>query len=244
MIPSHATQDLEDTLTPWTLMRSILFHPAKEKGHCVEMVVSSAVEHMFKETAVHANATASNHLAKANRASHGQRVEGKGKSKEIKEKSKGTSKGHKSATGSYTSKSSKIGRSGLENPKPETNSEALESAPTCPTDTSYMDNSWCDDGWSYDEWNDDWSAVGQHEGWDQTCDHSTRSPSFGSSDHGARMKMNVEAVVAVNTFPLHVGPDGAGDGRFYRTASGECIPDGRAWQFQGDHEHGLSRSLH
>ena len=33
--------------------------------------------------------------------------------------------------------------------------------------------------------------------------------------------------------PLKFGPEGAGDGRFYRTASGEWIPDGGAWQFQG-----------
>ena len=43
----------------------------------------------------------------------------------------------------------------------------------------------------------------------------------------------------MNRFPLNFGPDGAGDGRFYRTASGEWIPDGGAWQFQGYNEHGL-----
>ena len=32
-------------------------------------------------------------------------------------------------------------------------------------------------------------------------------------------------------------------GRFYRTASGEWIPDGGAWQFQGYDENGLLRSL-
>ena len=37
----------------------------------------------------------------------------------------------------------------------------------------------------------------------------------------------------MNTFPLNFGPEGAGDGRFDRTASGECIPDGGAWQSQG-----------
>ena len=55
-----------------------LSHLAKEKGHRVrEMVVSSAVEHIFIETAMHAKATASNHLAKANRASSGPRVRAK-----------------------------------------------------------------------------------------------------------------------------------------------------------------------
>ena len=53
-------------------MRSILCHSVEEKGHRVhEMVVSSAVEHIFNETAMHARAQASNRMAKANRASHG-----------------------------------------------------------------------------------------------------------------------------------------------------------------------------
>ena len=43
-----------------------------------------------------------------------------------------------------------------------------------------------------------------------------------------------------NTFPLIFGPRA---GRFYRTASGEWIPDGGAWQFQGYDENGLLRSL-
>ena len=42
---------------------------------------------------------------------------------------------------------------------------------------------------------------------------------------------------------MNFGPEGAGDGRFYRTASGEGIPDGGAWQFQGYDENGLLRSL-
>ena len=41
-----------------------------------------------------------------------------------------------------------------------------------------------------------------------------------------RVKMNVDTGAAVNTFPLNFGPGGAGDGRFFRTASGEWIPDG------------------
>ena len=36
---------------------------------------------------------------------------------------------------------------------------------------------------------------------------------------------------------------GAGDGIFYRTASGGRIPDGGVWQFQGHGENGLLRSL-
>ena len=48
---------------------------------------------------------------------------------------------------------------------------------------------------------------------------------------------------ALNTFPLNFGPEGAGDGRFYRTASGRWIPDGGAWRFQGYDGNGLLRSL-
>ena len=57
------------------------------------------------------------------------------------------------------------------------------------------------------------------------------------------VKMNLDTGAAVNTFPLNFCPEGAGDGRFYRTASGEWIPDGGAWQFQGYDENGLLRSL-
>ena len=42
---------------------------------------------------------------------------------------------------------------------------------------------------------------------------------------------------------MNFGPERARDGRFYRTASGEWIPDGGAWQFQGYDENGLLRSL-
>ena len=43
------------------------------------------------------------------------------------------------------------------------------------------------------------------------------------------VKMNLDTGAAVNTFPLNFDPEGAGDGRFCRTASGEWIPDGGAW---------------
>ena len=45
------------------------------------------------------------------------------------------------------------------------------------------------------------------------------------------MKMNLATGAAVDTFPLYFGPEGAGDGIFYRTASGEWISDARAWHF-------------
>ena len=46
------------------------------------------------------------------------------------------------------------------------------------------------------------------------------------------MKMNLDTGAAVIAFPLYFGPEGAGDGIFYRIASGERILDGGAWQFQ------------
>ena len=52
------------------------------------MVVLSAVNHIFNETAMHATAQASNRLAKANRASHGPKVRAKERVKRSKEKIK------------------------------------------------------------------------------------------------------------------------------------------------------------
>ena len=122
------------------------------------------------------------------------------------------------------------------------------------TDISWKDG-WNSDewneGWSFEEWNDDCSSVGWHEGWEQTYDTSASSLSLGGLDVSATsspkrfewVKMNPDTGAAVSTFPLNFGPEGAGDGRFYRTASGERIPDGGAWQFQGYDENGLLRSL-
>ena len=167
--------------------------------------------------------------------------EGKGKGKENDRKSKGKNRGTKGAKGSHKGKTSRIGLSGLENSKSEISSETQESAQTCPTD----------DSWIHDEWNDDWSSFRWHEGWEQTRDTSASSFPLGGLDLGATsgpkwfewVKMNLDTGAAVNTFPLNFGPDGARDGRFYRTASGEWIPNGEAWQFQGYDENGLLRSL-
>ena len=60
---------------------------------------------------------------------------------------------------------------------------------------------------------------------------------------GMNVGMNLNTGAAEITVALNFGPDGAGHGRFYRTASGGWIPDGGAWQFQGYHENGLLRSL-
>ena len=55
--------------------------------------------------------------------------------------------------------------------------------------------------------------------------------------------MNLERGDAVNTILVNRGPDGAGDGRFYRTASGECILNGGARQSQIYDQNGLRRPL-
>ena len=112
--------------------------------------------------------------------------------------------------------------------------------------TGHTDNSWVHDGWS-----PDLSSVGWHEGWEQTFDNSASSFSLGGLDLGATsspkrfewVKMNLDTGAAVNTFPLNSGPDGAGDGRFLRTASGEWLPDGGVWQLKGYDENGVLRSL-
>ena len=115
---------------------------AKEKGHRVHVMgVSSAVEHIFNETAMHARAQASNRLARANRASHGPRVRAKervnnGKSKGKSKGTKGTKGAIQGAEGSHKGKTSTTGLSGLENSKSEPSSETRESAQTWPTDNS------------------------------------------------------------------------------------------------------------
>ena len=159
--------------------------------------------------------------------------EGKGKSKENKGKSKGKSKGTESANqgvkGSHKVQTSRTGLSGFENSKSEASSETQDSAQTCTTDV------W-NDGWSFQEWNDDWSSVGWHEGWEPTYDTSASSFSLGGFDVSATsspkrfewVKMHLDTGAAVNTFPLNFGPEGARDGRFYRTASGKWISDGGA----------------
>ena len=134
------TRILVDTEIPRMLMRSILSRLAREKGHRVRVMgVSSAVEHIFNETAMHARTQASNRLAKANRASHGPRVRAKVTVKRTREKSKGKSKGTKGAKGSHKGNTSITGLSGFEHSKSEASSDTQESVQTCPTDTSWND---------------------------------------------------------------------------------------------------------
>ena len=102
-----------------------------------------------------------------------------------------------------------------------------------------------------ERWLEFWSSVGWHEGWEQTYDTSASSCSLGGLDVGAMsspkqfewVEMNLDTGAAVKTFPSNFDPEGAGDGRFCRTASGEWIPDAGAWQLQGYFENGLLSSL-
>ena len=102
-----------------------------------------------------------------------------------------------------------------------------------------------------DEWNDDWSSVGWHEGWEQTLTLPQAHFHLEVLDVSATSSlkrfewviMNLDTGAAVNTFPLKFGLEGAGDGRFCRTASGEWTPDVGACRFQGNDENGLLRSL-
>ena len=82
--------------------------------------------------------------------------------------------------------------------------------------------------------NDDWSSVGWHEGWERSFSLGSLGPK-----RFEWVEMNLDTGAAVNTFPLNFGPEGAGDGRFYRTASGDWILDVVAWLFQGYDENGL-----
>ena len=128
------------------------------------MGVSSAVVYIFNETATHAKAQASNRMAKANRASHGQRVsprtQAKVRVRKTRVNPKENPKEPKVRTKvpkAYKGKTSKTGLPSLENSKSETNSGTQESAYVCSTDLSWNDDWNCDewnDGWSFDEWND------------------------------------------------------------------------------------------
>ena len=73
--------------------------------------ILGAVEHIFNETAMHARAQASNRLAKANRASHGPRVRGKGKGKKTRENPKEHPKEQKVPKVRTKAKTSKTGQS-------------------------------------------------------------------------------------------------------------------------------------
>ena len=57
------------------------------------------------------------------------------------------------------------------------------------------------------------------------------------------MNMNLDTGAEANTFTIELWSRRSRDVRFYRTASGEWILDGGAWQFQGYDENCLLRSV-
>ena len=134
----------------------------KGKDHRIhEMgVFLSAVDHIVNETAMHAQALATNRLARANRASHGPRVRAKERVKRTRENPKESPKGTKGAKGLQKGKTLKTGLSGLE--KLEIRDKFRISG-IC-TDVSHL-QFLVSCGWSR-EWNDDWNLVGWHEGWE------------------------------------------------------------------------------
>ena len=233
------------------LGRSILSLQSKDEGRQFRaMGVSSAVEHIFNETAMQARTRASKRLAKGNHIKSWSKNEpsitGKGKKKENSEKPKGKSKETKGAIqgskGSGNGKTSKTGISGLENLKSETSSKTQESVQmgqVCTTETSWIHDEWSldewNDGWRLDKWNDDWSGVGWHEDCEQTYNTSASSFSFVSSE---RVNTNLDTGASVNMFQVNFDREGIGDGSFY-----VWIPDGEAWQFQGYDENGLPKIL-
>ena len=64
-------------------------HPAQDRGHRLhEMLVSSAVEHIFNENAMHAKDNGKQSSGKGKQSKSWSMSDGKGKNKESKEKSK------------------------------------------------------------------------------------------------------------------------------------------------------------
>ena len=203
---------------------------------------------------MHARTQASNRLAKANRASHGPRVRAKVRVKRIRENRKQNPKEPKVPKARTRAKHRKLVSQVLKTRNqrqarkfrnlhrhvPLTLPGTMVGIVTNGTMTGVLMNGMMT-----------WSSVGWHEGWEQTYDTSASSFSLGCLYLGATsgpkrfewVKMNLGTGPAVNTFPLNFGPEGAGDGRFYRTASVEGIPDGGAWQLQGYDKNGLLRSL-
>ena len=228
------------------LMQSTLARLPKEKDNQVQATgVSSAVEHTLNETAMQARTPASNRLAKANRASHGPRMKAKERVKRTRENPKDPKVPKVRTRARHRKLVSQVLKARNQRQARTLRNLHRHVPLTLPgTMVGKVTN-----GTMAGEWNDDWSSVGWHAGWDQTYDTSASSFSLGGLDVSAtsspkrfeRVKMNLDTEAAVNTFPLNFGLEGAGDGRFYRTGSGERIPDGGTWQLQGYDENGLPK---
>ena len=198
--------------------------------------------------------TFSTRLAKANRASQGPRVRAKARGKKTRENRKENPKEPKVRTKvlkAHTRAKHRKLVSQVARTRNRKQVLTLRNLHRHVLDISWKDG-WNGDEWndgrSFDEWNDDWSSGRLHEGWEQTYDTSATSFSLGGLDFSVTcspkpfewVKMNLETGAAGNTFSLNFAPEVAGDGRYYRTASGDWIPDGGAWQFQGYDENGFS----
>ena len=122
----------------------------------------------------------------------------------------------------------KTGSHGLEKPTSERSQETWKLLRRIRLNNSFAGDSWFD-GWSVDEWSA-WSSVDGH-GWEEPSYHSAGSCSLGSYDLDAVsspkrfewVKMNLDVGAVVNIFPFNFGPDGAGGGRFFGTASGVSV---------------------
>ena len=222
------------------------------------MCVLSAVEHIFKEIAMHERAQASNRLAKANRATHGPRVRAKARVKKTRENSKENPKEPKVRTKlpkAYTrAKHRKLVSQVLKtrNQRQARKLRNLHSRVplTLPGTMVGMVTNGTMAGVSMNGMMNGVLLNGTKVGnkrltLPQAHFHLevwiSVPPVVRSGLNGR--KMNLDTGVAVNTFPLNFGAEGAGDGRFYRIASGEWFLDGGSWQFQGYDENGLLRSL-
>ena len=123
------------------------------------MVVSSAVVLTFNETAMHAEAIASNRLSMANRASHGPRVRVKKRGRNTRENPKENQKVSKEPEVRTRAEASQLAFQVL-NIQNQTETQSLRNLhrrfPLTALTRRFL------------EWNDYWSLVRWHEGWDQT----------------------------------------------------------------------------
>ena len=131
------------------------------KGHrALEMVVSSAVELIFKETAILTQPHARAVTRKANRASHGPRGLAKERTRKVRETEHPKENPKVPKVRTIVKPRKLVSRASKTR-----NQRQVQKLWNLHRHT---DTSWFDDGRSSDEWNDDWCSVGWHEGWEET----------------------------------------------------------------------------
>ena len=226
-------------------MLSTLSRLARDKDHRARaMGVSSAVEQIFNETAVHEKAQASNRMAKANRASRGPRESPHSQAKARGKKTRGYPK---------------------ENPKEPKVRTKVPKAHTRWSLRSLTRNREQARTFRNLHRHVPLTLFGTMAGVSMTgmmtgvLLDGTRVGSNTSASSFSLGGLDVSATSSPKRFrmgehepghkscsehiPLFIGPEGARDGRVYRTAGGEWLLEGGAWQFQGYDENGLLRSL-